>query len=103
MATNDVDAVVGYLRDHPEVTNVLITGGDALVMSAGVLHQGAVVLAVPLADRSRCGRFVAAVRLGHCSWPAPGRDGAFLPSAGTDDQCRTGGDSADPIDWSDHP
>src|SRR5262245_5847338 len=39
MATNDVDAVVGYLRDHPEVTNVLITGGDALVMSAGVLRR----------------------------------------------------------------
>jgi L-lysine 2,3-aminomutase len=39
MATNDVDAVTGYLRDHPEVRNVLITGGDALVMGAATLRR----------------------------------------------------------------
>ncbi len=33
-ASHDVEPLVGYLRDHPEVTNVLITGGDPLVMSA---------------------------------------------------------------------
>ena len=56
MATNDVDAVVGYLRDHPEVTNVLITGGDALVMSAGVLRRYIdALLAVDTIDTIRLG------------------------------------------------
>lgn len=39
MATNDVDGFVGYLRAHPEVTDVLVTGGDALVMSAELLGR----------------------------------------------------------------
>ena len=32
-ATNDVSAGVEYIRTHPEVTNVLLTGGDPLLMS----------------------------------------------------------------------
>jgi KamA family protein len=39
IANHDIDAVTGYLRAHPEVTNVLITGGDALIMSAAVLGR----------------------------------------------------------------
>ena len=32
-ATNDVTAGLRYIADHPEVTNVLLTGGDPLLMS----------------------------------------------------------------------
>ncbi len=33
-ASNDVDKLVCYLRRHPEVTDVLLTGGDPMVMNA---------------------------------------------------------------------
>jgi KamA family protein len=39
MATADVDRVVTYLRAHPEVSSVLITGGDPMIMGAGVLRR----------------------------------------------------------------
>jgi KamA family protein len=39
MATNDVDGFVAYLRAHPEVTDVLVTGGDALVMGTATLAR----------------------------------------------------------------
>ncbi|WP_285745484.1 lysine 2,3-aminomutase [Lentzea sp. NBRC 105346] len=39
MATDDVDALCSYLSAHPEITSVLITGGDPLVMSADVLAR----------------------------------------------------------------
>lgn len=32
--TNDVSAGIKYISQHPEVTNVLLTGGDPLLMSA---------------------------------------------------------------------
>ena len=32
-ATNDVSAGIEYIRNHPDVTNVLLTGGDPLLMS----------------------------------------------------------------------
>ena len=32
-ATNDVSAGLDYIRSHPEITNVLLTGGDPLLMS----------------------------------------------------------------------
>lgn len=38
-ATNDVEGMVAYLRRHPEITDVLITGGDPFVMSAAVLRR----------------------------------------------------------------
>lgn len=38
MATADLDRVAGYLRQHREVTSVLITGGDPMIMSAAVLR-----------------------------------------------------------------
>ena len=39
MATDHVDALVAYLRRHREVTSVLITGGDPMIMSAAVLRR----------------------------------------------------------------
>lgn len=39
MATADVDRVIAYLRTHQEVTSVLITGGDPMIMGAPVLRR----------------------------------------------------------------
>jgi KamA family protein len=39
MATDDIDTLVAYLGAHPEVTSVLITGGDPMIMSEGVLRR----------------------------------------------------------------
>jgi KamA family protein len=39
MATTDVDRVMHYLRQHHEVTSVLITGGDPMIMGAPVLRR----------------------------------------------------------------
>jgi len=38
-AAHEVDGLVAYLRGHPEVTDVLVTGGDPLVMSCTVLRR----------------------------------------------------------------
>jgi KamA family protein len=39
IATDDMARVVSYLRAHREVTSVLITGGDPMIMGASVLRQ----------------------------------------------------------------
>jgi L-lysine 2,3-aminomutase len=39
MATSDIDRITGYLRGHQEVTSVLLTGGDPMIMGAGVLRR----------------------------------------------------------------
>jgi KamA family protein len=39
IATGDMERVTAYLRQHQEVTSVLITGGDPMIMSAAVLRQ----------------------------------------------------------------
>jgi KamA family protein len=39
MATDDMCKVVSYLRSHREVTSVLITGGDPMIMGAAVLRR----------------------------------------------------------------
>src|SRR5258708_26731447 len=39
MATSTTGRVVAYLRQHTEVSNVLITGGDPMIMSAEVLRR----------------------------------------------------------------
>jgi len=39
IATSDIDRITGYLRRHREVTSVLITGGDPMIMGAGVLRR----------------------------------------------------------------
>ena len=35
----DVSVGVEYIRNHPEITNVLLTGGDPMVMSTGKLEK----------------------------------------------------------------
>jgi L-lysine 2,3-aminomutase len=39
MATDDAGALVAYLGEHPEVTSVLITGGDPMIMGEPVLRR----------------------------------------------------------------
>jgi len=39
MATDDMTRVAAYLRAHPEVTSVLITGGDPMIMGSAVLRR----------------------------------------------------------------
>jgi KamA family protein len=39
IATDDMARVSAYLRQHPEVTSVLITGGDPMIMGAAVLRR----------------------------------------------------------------
>jgi KamA family protein len=39
MATSSMDRVIDYLLGHPEVTSVLITGGDPMIMGAAVLRR----------------------------------------------------------------
>ncbi|MEV5959469.1 lysine 2,3-aminomutase [Streptomyces sp. NPDC051987] len=39
IATDDIAATDSYLRVHPEVASVLVTGGDPLVMSTAVLRR----------------------------------------------------------------
>ncbi|MFY2556908.1 KamA family radical SAM protein [Corallococcus terminator] len=38
-ASRDIAPMVDYVREHPEVTNVLFTGGDPMVMSEAVLAR----------------------------------------------------------------
>jgi len=38
-ASREADKLVGYLRNHPEVDSVLITGGDPLIMKTAVLRR----------------------------------------------------------------
>jgi KamA family protein len=38
-AAREADSLVAYLRQHPEVTSVLITGGDPLIMRTNVLRR----------------------------------------------------------------
>ncbi|MFD3377088.1 MULTISPECIES: KamA family radical SAM protein [unclassified Streptomyces] len=62
----DVEPLVGYLREHTEVTDVLVTGGDPLVMSAGLLAR----CVEPLLDGGL--EHVSTIRLGTKSlsyWP----------------------------------
>jgi L-lysine 2,3-aminomutase len=39
MATSDMSRIISYLRGHPAVTSVLITGGDPMIMGAAVLRR----------------------------------------------------------------
>ena len=104
MATDDIGTLVAYLREHPEVTSVLITGGDPMIMGEAVLRRYIEPLIDPRngldhLESIRIGtkslaywpqRFVtdpdaddtlAAVRRGHRLGPDPRADGALLPSA----------------------
>jgi KamA family protein len=66
MATDHIGTLVSYLRKHREVTSVLITGGDPMIMSAGVLRR----YIEPLLDPSLS--HVESIRIGTKSlayWP----------------------------------
>jgi len=39
IASNQKDQVLGYLREHPQVTDLLVTGGDPMVMKTKNLAQ----------------------------------------------------------------
>ncbi|MCG5219862.1 lysine 2,3-aminomutase [Streptosporangium sp. KLBMP 9127] len=39
MASDDIGQLVGYIRAHPEVTSVLLTGGDPMIMGEPVLRR----------------------------------------------------------------
>jgi KamA family protein len=66
MATDHIDTLVAYLRRHREVTSVLITGGDPMIMSAAVLRRYIEPLLDPSLDH------VESIRIGTKSlayWP----------------------------------
>jgi KamA family protein len=66
MASDDVGSLVAYLRSHPEVTSVLITGGDPMIMGESVLRR----YVEPLLDPSL--EHLESIRIGTKSlayWP----------------------------------
>jgi KamA family protein len=66
MATDDIGTLVAYLRQHPEVTSVLITGGDPMIMGEPVLSR----YIEPLLDPSL--EHIESIRIGTKSlayWP----------------------------------
>ena len=66
MATDDIDTLVAYLGEHPEVTSVLITGGDPMIMGEPVLRRYIEPLLDPRLDQ------LESIRIGTKSlsyWP----------------------------------
>jgi KamA family protein len=66
MATSDIDRIVDYLTAHDEVTSVLITGGDPMIMGSGVLRRYLEPLLAPGLEH------VESIRIGSKSlayWP----------------------------------
>ena len=66
MATDDMARVTAYLRQHEEVTSVLITGGDPMIMSDAVLRRYIEPLLDPRLDH------IESIRIGTKSlsyWP----------------------------------
>ena len=66
MATSDMARITAYLREHPEVTSVLITGGDPMIMGSSVLRR----YVEPLLDPQL--RHIESIRIGTKSlgyWP----------------------------------
>jgi KamA family protein len=66
IATDDTGRISSYLRTHPEVTSVLLTGGDPMIMGATVLRRYIEPL---LADRHG---HIESIRIGTKSlayWP----------------------------------
>jgi len=80
MATDDMARVVAYLRSHREVTSVLITGGDPMIMGAGVLRHYIEPLLDPALEH------IESIRIGTKSlayWPQ-----RFLTDPDADDTLR---------------
>jgi KamA family protein len=68
MATDDIGTLVAYLAEHPEVTSVLITGGDPMIMGEAVLRR----YLEPLIDPRNGLDHVESIRIGTKSlayWP----------------------------------
>ncbi len=66
MATDDIETLVAYLGEHPEVTSVLLTGGDPMIMGEPVLRRYLEPLLDPRLDH------VESIRIGTKSlsyWP----------------------------------
>jgi L-lysine 2,3-aminomutase len=77
-AASDPGRAVGYLRARPEITDVLVTGGDPMVMSAARLRQHLEpLLTVPSIETVRIGTKSVA------SWPH-----RFVADADADDTLR---------------
>ena len=65
-ASQQAQSLVAYLKEHPEVSNVLITGGDPLVMRTAVLRRYIEALLTPELDH------ITTIRIGTKSvawWP----------------------------------
>ena len=80
MATDDMSRVITYLRAHREVTSVLITGGDPMIMGAAVLRRYIEPLLDPTLEH------IESVRIGTKSlayWPQ-----RFLSDPDADDTLR---------------
>jgi KamA family protein len=68
MATDDIGTLVAYLREHQEVTSVLITGGDPMIMGEAVLRR----YLEPLIDPANRLDHLESIRIGTKSlayWP----------------------------------
>jgi len=86
MATDHIDTLVAYLRRNPQVTSVLITGGDPMVMSAAVLRRYIEPLLDPSLDS------LESIRIGSKSlayWPQ-----RYVTDPDADDTLRLFGDVA---------
>ncbi len=80
MATDDMTRVTSYLRAHPEVTSVLITGGDPMIMGSAVLRRYVEPLLQPGLEH------IESIRIGTKSlayWPQ-----RFLTDPDADDTLR---------------
>jgi L-lysine 2,3-aminomutase len=80
MATDDMSRVACYLRAHREVTSVLVTGGDPMIMGSAVLRRYVEPLLDPSLDH------IESIRIGTKSlayWPQ-----RFLTDPDADDTLR---------------
>jgi L-lysine 2,3-aminomutase len=78
MACNDPEVLRGYLRRHPEVSDVLITGGDPMVMRTEVLAR----FVEPLLDGLESLRTIRIGTKAVAYWPH-----RFVDDADADDLC----------------
>ncbi len=80
MATDDMSRVTSYLRSHREVTSVLLTGGDPMIMGSAVLRRYVEPLLDPTLEH------IESIRIGTKSlayWPQ-----RFLTDPDADDTLR---------------